>query len=388
MLHVTVNFIRPRAENGASGFPAFVESTWLIENAEHLRTIHPRSSERLHILLVGQIDQIPPEVLESMDSTCIVHDASDAYQALVKEFPTIVGHFGGPYSVFGFAFLRWLLVQRVFGGEPVLCYDGDVIHNVPLAELAGAFAGITRTATSTCFAAISDPEWFNAWRRNLSYLESDTSGFLERYLPTLSYGFDQFVSTPEEYFAKFLIEAGELPQQDLPPSFPLWVIPQPQTLPRLFNFVRSPGSEYIPTPMRYARVAGIDMINDRPVAFWHMQKPFMSQLSALAMMSQHSKLARPDVIPPLVFYGARPSAAYYLMNDPYHHLGGTPTVPWRLQGFSDWLIRQMHAVRSRAVAPAANPFSSTFLYNCYFRNGDFSPLFNNARWAVPRVWEE
>ncbi len=385
MRHISVNFIRPSADRTA-GFAALTESTWLLENAEHLRRVHARSKDKLNILLVGQVDAIPENVLESLRSSCVVQDATQAYDALAAEFPQVMNRFGGPYSTFGFGFLRWLLIDRVFPGEPVLCYDGDVVHNVALDELAQAFQGITRTATSTCFASVADPEWFRAWRQHLGRLNSDFAGFMDRYLPGLTYGFDQMRSSPEEYFAKFLIEAGELPHQELDDAFPYWIVPQPQTLPRLFNFVRIKGVERIPTPMHYTRTEGIDRINGRPVAFWHLQKPFMSQLSALAILSRSPPTTVPGAIPPLIFYGNRPSASDYLMNDPYHHLGGTPTVPWNLYGFAHWLLKQQQSLRDARGRPADNPFHPAFLYDFYFRSHDFSPIFNRARWPIADAW--
>ncbi len=385
MRHITVNFIRPSADR-TSGFSALTESTWLLENAEHLRRVHARSKDVLHILLVGQTDAIPESVLESLRPSCVVHDVTREYDALAAEFPNVMSRFGGPYTIFGFGFLRWLLIDRVFPGEPVLCYDGDIVHNVALDDLAQAFRGITRTATSTCFASIADPEWFRAWRRNLGLLDSDFAGFMDRYLPGLTYGFDQMRSSPEEYFAKFLIEAGELPHQELDDAFPYWIVPQPQILPRLFNFVRIEGVERIPTPMHYARAEGIDRINGRPVAFWHMQKPFMSQLSALAILSRSSQAPAYGAIPPMIFYGHRASATDYLMNDPYHHLGGTPTVPWFLYGFANGLVKHQQTLRNGNVRPADNPFHPAFLYDVYFRSHDFSPIFNRARWPIAGAW--
>lgn len=387
MRHVSVNFIRP-SEDRAAAFAALTESTWLVENAEHLRAVHPQSKDKLHILLVGQTDAIPPEVLESLRAACIVQDVTQDYLALVAEFPNAMNYFGGPYAVFGFGFLRWLLIDRIFPGEPVLCYDGDVIHNVSLDDLSDAFKGITRTATSTCFASVADTEWFRAWRRNLGLVESDFPSFMDKYLPTLAYGVDQLRSTPEEYFAKFLIEAGELPHQELDAAFPYWIVPQPQILPRLFNFVRIDGVERIPTPMTYRRIDRIDRINDKPVAFWHMQKPFMSQLTALALISGNPQFARADRIPPMTHYGRRASVTDYLMNDPYHHLGGTPTIPWALLGLANWLATQQKAMRENAVRPIDNPFHPAFLYDFYFRKHDLSLPFSRARWAVADAWAE
>jgi len=387
MRHVSVNFIRPSSDRAAA-YATLTESTWLVENAEHLRTVHSRSKDSLHILLVGQTDAMPAGVLEALRASCVVHDVAREYDAIAAEFPNVMTYFGGPYAVFGFGFLRWLLIDRIFPGEPVLCYDGDIVHNVPLDDLAEAFKGVTRTATSTCFASVADGEWFRAWRRNLERIEADFPAFLDKYLPTLSYGVDQIRSSPEEYFAKFLIEAGELPHQELDESFPYWIVPQPQMLPRVFNFVRIAGVERIPTPMTYRRVDRIDRISDKPVAFWHMQKPFMSQLSTLAVLSGNPQLDKAERIPPMIHYGRRASVSDYLMNDPYHHLGGTPTIPWSLLGLANWLAAQQKAMREKGVRAADNPFHPAFLYDFYFRKHDLSMPFSRARWAITDAWAE
>lgn len=361
-------------------------STWLVENAEHLRKHQHRSTQKLNLVFVGQVDLIPAETLQYLGNSFLIHDATKEYNELTKEFANIVGFFGGPYTIFTFGFLRWLLVDRVFNGEKVLCYDGDIIHNVAPDELARAFHGITRTATSTCFASISDLDWFRAWRQNLQYFNRDPASFYKRYLPTLQYGFDQFISSPEEYFAKFLIEAHELPHQDIPPSFPYWIVPQPQILPRLFNFVRSQGVEEIPTPMTYRRNNGIDYINEKPIAFWHLQKPFMSQLSALAILADTLKGDRFGAVPPVSFYGNVASEANYLMNDPYHHLGGVPPIPFHFRATAAWLVKQMGERSKSKTAGKDNPFHPAYLYDYYFKNNDFSVLFNNTRWPKNQSW--
>lgn len=401
MKHVSVNFIRPAREPflrrmaarllpghspESASFSNFTFVTWLVENAEHMTRVHPSSKGKMTVVFVGDFAAIPPHVLETLRDAYVVVDASLDYERLVAEFPNISARYGGPFAVFTFGFLRWILIHRMFGGEDVLCYDGDIVQNVSLDDLAAAFSGLTRTATSTCFASVCDPEWFRSWERNLRAFERDSVAFLEARLPTLKYGVDQFNSTPEEYFAKFLIEAEELPQQELPEDFPLWIIPQPQTLPRLFNFVRSGGAERIPAPMSYGREGGIDSINGRPVGFWHMQKPFMSQLSALAILLRELGPEGFGQVPPVTFYGKEAAETDYLMNDPYHHLGGTPTVPIALRPTAARLTKQMREMAARRIPPKDNPFHPAFLYDYYFRDHDFSSMFNARRWPRSEAW--
>ncbi len=324
--------------------------------------------------------------MELLASTFEVFDATARYEALVAEFPSIVSTFGGLYAVFGFSFIRWLLIDQIFDGEPVICCDGDILHNVPLDDLSDAFKGVTRTCTSTAFAAISDREWFSSWKRNLRRLERDPAGFFRVHLHRLPKGFPQFNSSPEEYFAKFLIETGELPHQETP-DFPYWIVPQPQILPRLFNFVRIAGPERIPTPMIYERVDGIDSLNGKPVAFWHMQKPFMSQLSGLAIFRERAHKLHPGRIPPLSFYGHVPRSEFYELNDPFHHMGGVPTVPANMAALAKWFVDHERETFGSAPAPIRNPFHAAFLYDYYFKRGDLGLLFNDATWPRSGDWK-
>lgn len=386
MRHVSVNFLRPPSPDRPSGIDGLRRSTWLVENAEHVVRIHGRSGRKLIVVFVGRCDLIPPDMMELLNSTFEVFDATARYESLGAEFPGILTACGGLYGMFGFAFIRWLLIDQMFDGEPVVCCDGDVVHNLPLDDLSDAFKGVTRTCTSTAFAAISDREWFSSWKRNLKRLERDPADFFGIHLRSLPKGLSQFNSSPEEYFAKFLIEAGELPHQELP-DFPYWIVPQPHMLPRLFNFVRIAGPEKVPTPMIYKRVDGIDFINGKPVAFWHMQKPFMSQLSALAIFREKAKKLHPGRIPPLSFYGHLPRSEFYELNDPFYHLGGAPTVPENMIALAQWFVDCERKTFESAPAPIRNPFHAAFLYDYYFKRGDLGLLFNEATWPRGGDWK-
>lgn len=388
MRHVSVNFLRPPSPDKPGGIDGLRRSTWLVENAEHVLRIHGRSRRKLTVVLVGRCDLIPPKIMELLTSAFEVFDATAGYESLGAEFPRTISTLGGLYTLFGFAFIRWLLIDRIFDGEPVVCCDGDVVHNVPLDDLSDAFKGVTRTCTSTAFAAISNREWFAAWKRNLEWLERDPADFFGVHLHRLSRGLAQFDASPEEYFAKFLIEAGELPHQEPAPDFPYWIVPQPHLLPRLFNFVRIAGPEKIPTPMIYERANGIDTLNGKPVAFWHMQKPFMSQLSALAIFREKAKELHPGRIPPLSFYGYLPRSARYELNDPYHHLGGAPAVAEDRMALARWFIDRERETFASEPAPIHNPFHAAFLYDYYFKRGDLGLLFNDATWPRGGDWKD
>jgi hypothetical protein len=268
----------------------------------------------------------------------------------------------------------------------VLCYDGDIVQNVGLDELSRAFQGLTRTATSTAFAAISDRRWFSIWAENLKHFDRSPDAFLSPHLRSLKYGLNQFYHSPEEYFAKFIIDSGVLPNDDLPDDFDYWVVPQPQNLPRLNNFVATKTHTKIHAPMGYNRSNGVDFINSKPVAFWHMQKPFMSQLSCLAIFREVAHSHDPGKIFPFNFYGRVPEKDYIYCTDPLCNSDNGLSVPDKLINIANEFIRAEHNNSMFGVQPPEDPFHPAFLYDYYFRRFDFSLLFNNARWPIAGCW--
>ncbi|MGE0719067.1 MAG: hypothetical protein AB7P02_26720 [Alphaproteobacteria bacterium] len=386
MRHVTVNFVR--FDQPGRGATAFRRATCVVENAIRLGRRGLARDARLEIVLVGDAAALPPAILELLDTPpCRLHRPQAEYDGLATRYRSVVDAVGGPYSTFGFAFLRWLLVERLFPGEPVLCYDGDILHMVQLGDLGRAFAGLTTTATSTCFAAISDPGWFRTWERALDTLDADPRAFARDHpSPVASAGFLPNWS-PEEFLAKVLIEDGSLRQDPLPDDFPYWIIPQPHLLPRLYSFVRTRGSPArVPTPMRYERVGGVDLIAGRPVAFWHLQKPFLFQLGTLIGLERLPASSHPGRVPPLNLYGAVSDQKRARAMDPYHDEDGIPPLDPALLPLAHELVAAEERLWTDGTPPSRNPFSPASVCRRYFDRGDLSPLFDEAIWPVPGMW--
>jgi hypothetical protein len=384
MKHVSVNFIPPDRPGEPAGYIKLLRSTWLIQNAAHQNSVWSDAKTRLRVVLVGNTQSLPPQIMEFLQDRYDLTCESQLYEEISQQYPGITSRLGGQYSIFPFAFFRWILIDRLFCGDPVLCYDGDIVHNADLDDLSRAFQGLTRTATSTAFAAISDRRWFSIWAENLKHFDRSPGAFLASHLPALKYGLTQFLQSPEEYFAKFLIESGVLPNDELPEEFKYWVVPQPQNLPRLNNFVATKTHNQIQAPMKYNRVDGVDFINSKPVSFWHMQKPFMSQLSCLAIFREVAPHLDPGKIFPFNFYGQAPDQDYIYCSDPLCDPNEGLAVPAGMKNLALEFIRMEHS--NLGVRPRENPFHPEFLYDYYFRHFDFSLLFNNARWPTAGRW--
>ncbi len=387
MKHVSANYIPPDKAGEPAGYARFLKSTWLVENALHQARVGGDETTKLCVVLVGNTASIPDEVMGFLRDHYDVSCQTPLYEEICRSFPNLCRRLNGPYSVFAFGFLRWVLVDRLFGGEPVACYDGDIIHNAPLDALSRAFEGLTRTATSTAFAAISDRAWFSAWTENLKLFDRSPRAFVAPHLHRLRAGHRQFAASPEEYFAKLLIETGELRNDELPEDFGYWIAPQPQHLPRLNNFFETRTHRRIPTPMDYSRVGGVDLIDGKPLAFWHMQKPFMSQLSCLAMFRETAAEPDPGRIHPFNYYGRVPDERDVEASDSLDP-GDFLSVPAELRGLAQRVIEMESQSTAAGTPPAQDPFHPAFLYDYYFRRFDFSLLFNDRRWPVAGQWRD
>jgi hypothetical protein len=390
--HVTVNFVPP------AGYSALLKHTCIAENVERLDRLGFARDASLDVVFVGDVAALPEEYLARLrEHGAEVHLEGELFLRLAEEFPNVIARFGGPYGIFSFALLRWLVVDALFESEPVACYDGDVIHSLPLRLIGAALDGQTGTATSTAFAAVSARSWFESWRRNLRSLDQDLEGFWQRMAGAT--GFPRLPQlyrySAEEYFAKALIECGELPQDVEPELADCWLLVQPQYLPRLYAYTRPPGQCFVPTPMVYRRAGGVDYVNDKPVAFWHLQKPFLGMLG-VALARPMIGLDGTSPVLPLDFYGFSPTDEWVSLADPFlaefpypfdPYYDEAPTAAHPVDGAERTSLRRYRRSMShRFGSGVENPFSLAAVCRHFFDREDLSGLFNSTAWPVPDAW--
>ena len=389
--HVTVNYMPVSTRGGRhEGKPERLERVGLLELARHVRRHDLDAGSRLDVVFVNPLDTLPPALLDGLEAYgAAVHDGSGAYAELAARFPRLLGRVWGPWHQhpFGFAYLRWLVADALFDDDHLVVFDGDVLPNVPFREIEEAFAGQTFVATSTCFASIADRNWFRVWERALGELDADFDGYVEARAGFRSARGCPWAAVGEELLAATLIEAGELRQDPLPDDAPLWVVPRPHVLPKLYWFVKPPtGPLEIPTPLRYARVGGRDEINGKPLAFWHLIKPFQRMLGATAYLAEEGRLADTRVYP-CDFYEGPVAAKYVRELDPHHHETPFPYPPPAFAPLSEELLRvRRDGVRRNGRVEL--PFSSAAVYEYFFERHDLSLLFNDRTWPFAGVWAE
>lgn len=160
-------------------------------------------------------------------------------------------------------FLRWPVLRAAMMGAPFLHLDLDIFPQPMLADLAGALAGRTASRGSPCFLAVSDRAWLDAWCEAILDFDRDPEGVQAR-LGWAGTAFRRHIGSDQDLLAA-LHGAGRLARGDfgaLEASHAIFVNP-------LHPRFRAPGA-----PIRATRRAGIDLFDDRPVLFWHMQNDF------------------------------------------------------------------------------------------------------------------
>ena len=138
---------------------------------------------------------------------------------------------------------------------------------------------------------------------------------------------------------------------------------------------------------------GVDHLNDRPVAFWHLQKPFLSMLgAALARPMIGLDPSRPTYR--LNSYGFAPSDEWLRIADPYLAEFPTPFDPYHEEVPYRWdlvddddrvsLRRYRRAMQQRFGFGPENPFSMAAVCERFFDHGDLFVALHSGRVAGAR----
>jgi hypothetical protein len=258
-------------------------------------------------------------------------------------------------------FLRWLVLETVFGDEPVLAMDADVVWRVDPHGLLDAWrqGGSTLCFTSPCFAFVRDRSWYEAYRSGLERLARDPaygSDFAKDRFKGLYH---------DQALVQHLVQAGELEndtanllghglsERYLMTVNPLGIAPPKGAAP--YSFEQRPGAE---------------IVDGRIVPYWHMQQRFARYLWAVKAFPLFS--GRRDLRVPLDRPGkGAPDPAGLMLNYLHYYLqrGDIELVQPKLQ-----VLKQL-ATRAG-------------VYEAFFNGGLARHAFTDAVWWKPRVWAQ
>lgn len=292
--------------------------TPLAEIAEHAER-HGFNDRDVEVLCLHGAEHIPARDVEALAKRRFhLRPVEPIFGPIRDRFPNLRAAYRNHFFE---CFLRWHVLREYFQGEPILAWDADIFFNARLSEVEAAFEGSTLTASSTCFASISDPNWLEEYTRSLEHFESDPVAGREAIRTRLAALGEQnpsalhgshfssrireaiinpqawselFDSTPEELFVDQLTRAGRLPYAPAPRAEAYWLCTQPLLLPLLAW--THPFGAGIGSPEKVERLTfrnGQYRYGSRPLAFLHFQGAVQRACSAHMILNRFLKHPAP-----------------------------------------------------------------------------------------------
>lgn len=345
------------------------ESEEKLERAIPLKFVGQRNkklgfSNDFHILVMDGFNKMSDAYKgELKDLGFHLHDVSAMYKSIEKEFLSL-----GDYSFYALnTFLRWLVIDEFFKGEPTAYYDGDIVFNVDPAEIAKKVEGLTFVLQGCpAFTVISDWSWFKQYKQELVEFLKDRDGYQKKAWQERSDWEVTFATkwagsraqekfVHDQDFISHLIHTKKLVQDPIEKvmrALSDYVVFQNPLLIHSYNtdipytYSRENGIDYL----SYARSDLPDVTYKKPVLFWHMQNCFNFYMSKYIFRKR---------VAPFLPLGR--------VEFDFGH-----TVEDKVNKFAR---RFSHHTERRAV------------YEYFFEKHDFSGVFNNAKWWKQGVFK-
>jgi hypothetical protein len=233
------------------------------------------------IVLEGfdKYDKYYTNALENVGYTLI--NATDIFQCLSKKYSAL-NRFGNYEKK---CFLRWLVLEHLYGDEPVIHYDGDIIFNETPENLQNRFEQKTFVLQGCpAVVSLSTHEWYESYCRNLDSFVSDIEGYsLNAWEKRTGWEESRKKNWAGARYRKIISSDQDLIShlihtRDLPQELPKTILENNQDLiffenPLYFFFYNTNA-----LPQVYARKGMLDFFNDKKVAFWHLQGHFFEYL--------------------------------------------------------------------------------------------------------------
>jgi hypothetical protein len=293
-----------------------------------------------------------------------LHDCHKIYTKISKKFSSL-NQFGDYEKK---CFLRWLVIDEYFSGEPILHFDGDIVFNedpVVLKEKLNDRTCVIQGCPAV--ACICSKQWFEIYRTELSLFAKSINVYSEgawnlregyeiTRITKWSGDRDRKVISSDQDLISHLIHR-DLIIQDRPDSIldvmHFYIIFENPL------YIHSHNSEKL--PLRYSRINDIDFLNDKKVAFYHMQNNFCVYLSRyinLRRILNAFKLRLPN--PLESFVDDFESQPLYQIVDRVAH-----------SRYGKKLYRELSRLE---------------IYQYFFEDSSFKEVFNNEIWWKKKIF--
>ena len=196
-------------------------------------------------------------------------------------------------------FLRWLVIYEIYGNDPVIHYDGDIIFN-EIPEILEKKIGNLTFVLQGCPAVVSTgkSEWLAEYSKNLLHFTKNIDryssiawkeriGWEESYLIKWSGSrFREIISSDQDLISH-LIHTDRLPQTQ-----PKVIKEQTADLVLFEQLLEFDNFYQDILPIRYRREDGADFFNNKKVAIWHMQSftiKYLTYFLARGFLNRYSR---------------------------------------------------------------------------------------------------
>ncbi len=224
-------------------------------------------SDSFQVLVCEGFERIPAAVVGRWrERRIVIEDAAPVLASLVAEEPAFSGLPDNP--VYRVTLMRHLILERRFGGEPVLSVDADIVWRTDPYRLFGAWRGGDFTmAGSGSLVYAASPDWFAAYRAGLK--SALTGGALTADFREAKFGIDRVLH--DQHLIRHLEAKGLIADA--------WEVfrtsPEARGRALLFNPLYPKAGLVDPPPrIAFERNGDEERFSGSEVAFWHMQSSF------------------------------------------------------------------------------------------------------------------
>jgi len=308
-----------------------------------------------HIVFIAGFDRLSENYKKSLKNLgYILHDAHVIFNKFESSYK-VLDRFGDYEKK---CFLRWLVLEKFFAGEPIIHYDGDIVCNEDPAVIAEKLVGKTFVLQGCPgFTVIHNWQWFEQYEKQLNLFVSDIDGYSQRAWQQRTgwevtfktrWAGSRFrkIITSDQDFLSHLIHTENIYQDSVESIMlclqdyayfenPLFAHLYDDNFP--FKYVRENGIDYF----LCERIDCETCFYKKKVLFWHMMSCFNHYLSKYLLRKRILWRGR---IPLTLSENTYEDRLNKLVN--------------RLSG---------HMTRN-------------FIFTYFFSKHDFSAIFNEARW--------
>jgi hypothetical protein len=306
-----------------------------------------------------------------------LHDVREIYLEIFKEYSSLYR-----FSDFNQkCFLRWPVINKLYSGENIIHYDADIVFNEDPIKL-GSLLDEKTFVLQGCPAltCISDSNWHLQYENNLKVYSSDINKYSQKaWIERKDWELSEMnkwagqrnkkLISSDQDLISHLIHTDRLPQDnpiDILNCMKDYILIENP----LYIHAFSPWCDQ--APFEYKRVNNIDFINNKKVAFWHMQSDFVNYLIKYSNSANLIKLLGIRLPNDLEYGNILTPQSFNFPNINSN----------KFKEIYDKLLN----ISFRVINKTLNTKNRLDMYRYFFEKDDFGSILNNKVWWKGQVF--